>query len=77
MTVNLVEQLDEFRMDFEVFKDKWEERDIFRLLAKFADRLELLETAMAEVLTETEEKDPSIVVIQSIARAALGEKTDD
>jgi hypothetical protein len=48
MTDSLVEQFDEFRLDFEEFKDKWEERDIFSLFAKMADRVELLEEALRE-----------------------------
>ena len=75
MTDNLVEQLDEFRLEFEEFRDKWEEKDVFGLFARFADRLELLEIAMAEVLTESEDTNPSIAVIQSIVRSALKGKT--
>lgn len=77
MTDDLVEKLDEFRLEFEEFRDKWEEKDIFGLFAKFADRLELLEIAMAEIFTETEETSPSIAVIHGIARVALKEKKDD
>jgi len=71
MTVNLVEQLDDFRLVFEEFKEKWTDENIFSLLAKATDRIEILQTAMMGVLTETEETAPSIVVIQSIARAAI------
>ena len=77
MTDDLVTRLDDFRLVFEEFKEKWTDEDIFRLLAKATDRIEILQTAMMEILAESKETAPSALVIQSIVRNALEEEIND